>query len=76
MPNPNPGDIEVLDAKPVSMKNVEVDWAGEAKRLALKREAQELAGITQNPKSDHFVFVGRLSKRNGVDLIADVVPVM
>jgi len=76
LPNPDPSDIEALDANPVSTKNVAIDQDAEAKRPELKRQAQEWAGIAQNPKSDLFVFVGRWSKQKGVDLIADIMPAM
>ena len=74
--NPDPTDIEALDAKLVSTKNVAIDLEAEAKRLELKRQAQEWAGITQDPRSDLFVFVGHWSKQKGVDLIADIMPSM
>ena len=76
LPNPDPTDVEALDAKPVSTKNVAVDLEAEAKRPGLKKQAQEWAGIAQNPNSDLFVFVGRWSKQKGVDLIADIMPSM
>jgi hypothetical protein len=40
LPNPDPSDIEALDAKPVLMKDVVVDQAAEAKWLEAKRQAQ------------------------------------
>jgi alpha-1,3-glucan synthase len=52
LPNPDPSDIEALDSKPISTKDVKVDEAAEAKRPEAKRQAQEWAGIAQNPKSD------------------------
>jgi alpha-1,3-glucan synthase len=70
LPNPDPSDIGALDSKPISTKDVKVDEAAEAKRPEAKRQAQEWAGIVQNPKSDLFVFVGHWSKQKGVDLIA------
>ena len=76
LPNPDPTDIEALDVKPVSTKNVVIDLEVEAKRPELKRQAQEWAGIAQDPRSDLFVFVGRWSKQKGVDLIADIMPSM
>lgn len=41
---------------------------------ALKRQAQEWAGLEQRADADLFVFVGRWSMQKGIDLIADVVP--
>ena len=76
LPNPDPSDIEALDAKPVSMKNVAISQAAEATRPEFKRQVQEWAGIAQNPKSDLSVFVGRWSKQKGVDLIVDIMPAM
>jgi alpha-1,3-glucan synthase len=74
LPNPDPSDIEALDEKPVDLAHIQIDQAAEAARPELKRQAQEWAGIKQDPKSDLFVFVGRWSKQKGVDLIADVMP--
>ncbi|GLB34918.1 putative glycoside hydrolase family 13 and glycosyltransferase family 5 protein [Lyophyllum shimeji] len=74
LPNPDPDDIAALDEKPASTRDVQVDPVAEAARPELKRQAQEWAGIKQDPNSDLFVFVGRWSKQKGVDLIADVMP--
>ncbi|KAJ7285792.1 modular protein with glycoside hydrolase family 13 and glycosyltransferase family 5 domains [Mycena rebaudengoi] len=74
LPNPDPSDIAALDETPTVAKNVEIDQVAEAARPELKRQAQEWAGIKQDPDSDLFVFVGRWSKQKGVDLIADVLP--
>ncbi|KAJ7172450.1 modular protein with glycoside hydrolase family 13 and glycosyltransferase family 5 domains [Mycena filopes] len=74
LPNPDPSDIAALDEKPTAAKDVEIDQVAEAARPEHKRQAQEWAGISQDPNSDLFVFVGRWSKQKGVDLIADVMP--
>lgn len=74
LPNPDPTDIEALDEKPIDLASITIDQAAEALRPEHKRQAQEWAGIKQDPKSDLFVFVGRWSKQKGVDLIADVMP--
>jgi len=74
LPNPDPSDIEALDLNPVAAKDIVVDQDAEAKRPEMKRQAQEWAGIAQDPNSDLFVFVGRWSKQKGVDLIADIMP--
>ncbi|KAF8550287.1 glycoside hydrolase family 13/glycosyltransferase family 5 protein [Imleria badia] len=74
LPNPDPTDIAALDESPISMRDVKVDQAVEAQRPELKRQAQEWAGIKQDPNADLFVFVGRWSKQKGVDVIADVMP--
>lgn len=74
LPNPDPSDIEALDENPIAAKDVVVDYDAEAKRPEMKRQAQEWAGIAQDPNSDLFVFVGRWSKQKGVDLIADIMP--
>jgi alpha-1,3-glucan synthase len=76
LPNPDPSDIAALDEKPVKPSDVQVDEVAEATRPEMKREAQEWAGIKQDPNADLFVFVGRWSKQKGVDLIADVMPVL
>lgn len=74
LPNPDPTDIAALDEQPLAVENITVDQDAEAKRPEQKRQAQEWAGIKQDPKADLFVFVGRWSKQKGVDLIADVMP--
>lgn len=76
LPNPDPSDIAALDETPVKSRDVQIDEAAEAARPELKRQAQEWAGIKQDPNSDLFVFVGRWSKQKGVDLIADVMPTL
>ena len=76
LPNPDPSDIAALDENPVAPRDVQVDEAAEAARPELKRQAQEWAGIKQDPDANLFVFVGRWSKQKGVDLIADVMPVL
>ncbi|KIY53580.1 glycoside hydrolase family 13/glycosyltransferase family 5 protein [Fistulina hepatica ATCC 64428] len=74
LPNPDPADVEALDEHPISVRDIRVDDQAEAARPENKRQAQEWAGIKQDPNSDLFVFVGRWSKQKGVDLIADVMP--
>lgn len=74
LPNPDPTDIAALDEQPVKVRDIQVDEAAEAQRPEHKRQAQEWAGIKQDPNSDLFVFVGRWSKQKGVDLIADIWP--
>ncbi|KAG8897345.1 Cell wall alpha-1,3-glucan synthase ags1, partial [Tulasnella sp. 403] len=74
LPNPDPSDIAALDENPLDVKAVQVDQAAEALRPEHKRQAQEWAGIKQDPNADLFVFVGRWSKQKGVDVIADVMP--
>jgi alpha-1,3-glucan synthase len=76
LPNPDPSDIAALDEKPVDTASVKVDKVAEAARPEQKRQAQEWAGITQDPSADLFVFVGRWSKQKGIDLIADVMPAL
>lgn len=51
-----------------------IDQSFEAGRPELKRQAQEWAGLEQNPNAELFVFVGRWSLQKGVDLIADIFP--
>ena len=51
-----------------------MDAAFEASRAELRRQAQEWAGLKQDPDAELFVFVGRWSMQKGVDIIADVFP--
>ncbi|EPT06178.1 hypothetical protein FOMPIDRAFT_68356 [Fomitopsis schrenkii] len=74
LPNPDPTDIAALDENPVNVRDIQIDEGAEAQRPEHKRQAQEWAGIGQDPNASLFVFVGRWSKQKGVDLIADVMP--
>ncbi|KAH9842609.1 glycoside hydrolase family 13 and glycosyltransferase family 5 protein [Rhodofomes roseus] len=74
LPNPDPTDIAALDENPVNVRDIQIDENAEAQRPEHKRQAQEWAGIKQDPNAALFVFVGRWSKQKGVDLIADVMP--
>ncbi|KAG8940827.1 Cell wall alpha-1,3-glucan synthase ags1 [Tulasnella sp. 424] len=76
LPNPDPSDIAALDEQKIDVKDIQVDAAAEAQRPEHKRQAQEWAGIAQDPNADLFVFVGRWSKQKGVDLIADIMPTL
>jgi len=74
LPNPDPSDIEALDENAPKAADIKIDQKAEAERPEYKRQAQEWAGLKQDPHADLFVFVGRWSKQKGVDLIADVMP--
>jgi alpha-1,3-glucan synthase len=74
LPNPDPSDIDALDENAPKVADIQIDQKAEAERPEHKRQAQEWAGIKQDPHADLFVFVGRWSKQKGVDLIADVMP--
>ena len=72
LPNPDPSDTAALsDSQDVP---IIIDEAFEQGRAELKRQAQEWAGLTQNPDAELLVFVGRWSMQKGIDLIADVMP--
>ena len=74
LPNPDPSDTGEWDKQLPRDEDIHVDPNFESARGELKRQAQEWAGLTQNPKADLLVFVGRWSNQKGVDLIADVFP--
>ncbi|KIV91342.1 hypothetical protein, variant [Exophiala mesophila] len=74
LPNPDPSDTGDWDKKLPREEDIHIDPAFEAARPGLKRQAQEWAGLEQNPKAELFVFVGRWSMQKGIDLIADVFP--
>ena len=67
MEKSDPSDIAALDENPIAAKDVKVDESVEAQRPEFKRQAQEWAGIKQDPNSNLFVFVGRWSKQKGND---------
>jgi alpha-1,3-glucan synthase len=74
LPNPDPSDTGEWDKKLPKESDIHIDPEFEAARPELKRQAQEWAGLEQNPKAELFVFVGRWSMQKGIDLIADVFP--
>ncbi|KAJ5158949.1 Glycosyl transferase family 1 [Penicillium coprophilum] len=74
LPNPDPSDIGEWTKEPTKEQDITVDKTYEAGRAELKRQAQEWAGLDQNPDADLLVFVGRWSMQKGVDLIADAMP--
>ena len=74
LPNPDPTDTGDWDKQLPREQDIIVDPNFEAKRPALKQEAQEWAGLKVDPDADLFVFVGRWSTQKGIDLIADVFP--
>lgn len=74
LPNPDPSDTGEWDKKLPKESEIQVDNEFEAQRGDLRRQAQEWAGLEQNPNAELFVFVGRWSMQKGIDLIADVFP--
>lgn len=75
LPNPDPTDTaEWSKETALTTDAPTIDQEFEAGRADLKRQAQEWAGLQQNPEAELFVFVGRWSLQKGVDLIADIFP--
>lgn len=74
LPNPDPTDTGEFSGVPSKDEDIPIDAEFEAGRTELKRQAQEWAGLAQNPAADLLVFVGRWSMQKGVDLIADIMP--
>ena len=74
LPNPDPTDTGEWNKELPKEGDIKVDAEFEAGRGELKRQAQEWAGLDQNPDADLLVFVGRWSVQKGVDLIADCFP--
>ena len=74
LPNPDPSDTGEWNKELPKEEDIRVDPSFEAGRAELKRQAQEWAGLEQNPKAELLVFVGRWSMQKGIDLIADVFP--
>jgi alpha-1,3-glucan synthase len=68
LPNPDPTDTAEWSKEDALRrgKEVKVDHGFEAGRPDLKRQAQEWAGLTQDPEAELFVFVGRWSLQKGV----------
>ena len=77
LPNPDPSDTAEWSPELEAVaqaQEIKIDAAFEGGRAELRRQAQEWAGIDQDPDAELFVFVGRWSMQKGVDLIADVFP--
>lgn len=74
LPNPDPTDTAEYNPDEADNDLAVVDPTFEAGRGELMRQAQEWAGLEQNPDAELLVFVGRWSNQKGVDLIADVAP--
>ncbi|KAJ6154162.1 hypothetical protein N7485_012531 [Penicillium canescens] len=74
LPNPDPSDTGGWNREFPKESDINVDNDYETRRAELKRQAQEWAGLEQNPNADLLVFVGRWSMQKGIDLIADVLP--
>ncbi|KAL4939530.1 hypothetical protein BDV06DRAFT_224955 [Aspergillus oleicola] len=74
LPNPDPSDTAEWNKELPKENEIQVDPNYEASRGELRRQAQEWAGLEQNPNADLLVFVGRWSMQKGIDLIADVMP--
>lgn len=67
LPNPDPTDTAGWDKEQfLNDTTVDVDEGYEAGRGELRRQAQEWAGLEQNPDAELFVFVGRWSMQKGV----------
>lgn len=71
--NPDPTDTGDW-TKSEHNNDARVDPNYEAGRTILRRQAQQWAGLDQDPNAELFVFVGRWSMQKGIDLIADVFP--
>lgn len=76
LPYPDPTDMEdfIPDTQISTTRVATVDHGFEARRSALRSQAQEWAQLEPNPEAEIFVFVGRWSMQKGIDLIADVSP--
>lgn len=73
LPNPDPTDTaEYIRSEKLTRSKVDDDFEGQ--RAGFRLQAQEWAGLNQDPNADLFIFIGRWSKQKGVDVIADVFP--
>ena len=76
LPNPDPSDTGAFDGKKVLEDAIVVDREFEVARMEFKRQAQEWASLHVDPDADLLVFVGRWSMQKGIDLIADLAPIL
>ena len=65
LPNPDPSDTGNWDKVFPKVENLNPEEDFEANRGALRREAQEWAGLKVDPEAELFVFVGRWSMQKG-----------
>ncbi|KAG8163888.1 hypothetical protein KVR01_005806 [Diaporthe batatas] len=65
LPNPDPTQVS---------HNTELEVDQLEDRAELKSKTQKWACLHDDPFAEVFVFVGRMSKQKGIDLIADVFP--
>ena len=65
LPNPDPSQLDHVQE--------EISQRHRAK-TTLKSQTQEWADLEADPSAELFIFVGRMSKQKGIDLIADVFP--
>jgi len=73
LPNPDPSDTAPID-KAATTLGATVNLERERERGALRKQAQEWAGLNVDPNAELFIFVGRWSMQKGIDLIADIFP--
>lgn len=68
MPNPDPSDTEPWNPEVDAAVNkvITIDHIYEASRGDLRKQAQEWAGLIQDPVAELFVFVGRWSVQKGM----------
>ncbi|KAJ5652602.1 hypothetical protein N7507_010028 [Penicillium longicatenatum] len=76
LPNPDPSDTEPWDPEAESRQVIQVDPEYDDSRGNDRWQAQKWAGLKVDPIAELFVFVGRWSVQKGVDLIADIFPVI
>lgn len=69
LPNPDPTDTADWDEGALLTEAPKIDQDFEAGRTELKRQAQEWAGLEQDPQAELFVFVGRWSLQKGVSTL-------
>ncbi|EPY51942.1 alpha-1,3-glucan synthase Mok11 [Schizosaccharomyces cryophilus OY26] len=72
LPNPDPSDKGegILQVTDESLQALELT------KEEHKRQTQEWAGLELDPDADLLIFVGRWSIQKGIDLIADIAPVI
>ena len=73
LPNPDPTDTAPCNKEQFKTVDIVVDRELEDAKADLKRQAQAWASLTQDPKADLFLFVGRWSHQKWVDSIVEVV---
>ncbi|EPX71067.1 alpha-1,3-glucan synthase Mok13 [Schizosaccharomyces octosporus yFS286] len=76
LPNPDPADTASIEPRSEVSEPTETDEKAIEQKKKQKKEAQTWTGLEIDETADLLVFVGRWSMQKGIDLIADIAPIL